>query len=104
MLCTIYWKKFNATGAVTGMLVGLISSVVLVLLSPNVWNPVQGASILTGDPLFPLTNPTIITVPLGFIGAYLGTVLSARKAETGRFEEVLFKSNTGFGISAPEEH
>ncbi len=106
MLLTIYWKKFNATGAVTGMIVGLVSSVVLVLLSPNVWNPTPGAAILTGDPLFPLANPTIFTVPLGFLGAYLGTVLSARKkkADTGNFEEVLFKSNTGFGISAPEEH
>ena len=88
------------------MIVGLVSSVVLVLLSPNVWNPTPGNAILTGDPLFPLANPTIFTVPLGFLGAYLGTVLSARKkkANTGNFEEVLFKSNTGFGISAPEEH
>jgi cation/acetate symporter len=88
------------------MLVGLISSVVLVLLSPNVWNPEPGVAILTGDPLFPLANPTIFTVPLGFLGAYLGTVLSAnrKKADTGNFEEVLFKSNTGFGVSAPEKH
>lgn len=105
MLLSIYWKRFNSTGAVTGMLVGLISSVVLVLLSPNVWSPEPGAAILTGNPLFPLANPTILTVPLGFIGAYAGTILSSKKrAETGRFEEVLFKSNTGFGISAPEEH
>ncbi len=105
MLFTIYWKRFNATGAVTGMLVGLISSVILVLLSPNVWSPEAGAAILTGDPLFPLANPTILTVPLGFLGAYLGTVLSSKKsASAGRYEEVLFKSNTGFGISAPEEH
>ena len=27
ILCTIYWKRFNSTGAITGMLVGLISSV-----------------------------------------------------------------------------
>ncbi|MGG1398119.1 hypothetical protein ABE288_09960 [Bacillus salipaludis] len=40
-----------------------------------------------------LINPTIFTVPLGFIGAYLGTVLSSRKkTEKGSFEEVLFKS------------
>ncbi len=103
MLFTIYWKKFNATGAITGMLTGLISSVILVLLSPNVWNPEPGVAILTGDPLFPLANPTIFTVPLGFIAAYLGTVLSAKK-ETGRYAEVLFKTNTGFGISAPEKH
>ncbi|WP_338473039.1 cation acetate symporter [Niallia sp. XMNu-256] len=104
MLLTIYWNRFNTGGAVTGMLVGLISSVVLVLLSPNVWSP-DGAAILTGDPLFPLANPTIFTVPLGFIGAYVGTILYAKKSPNkGRYEEVVFKSNTGFGISAPENH
>lgn len=105
ILCTIYWKRFNATGAITGMLVGLISSVVLVLLSPNVWNPAPGVAILTGNPIFPLTNPTIFTVPLGFLGIYLGTVLSSKKqAPTGNFEEVVFKSNTGYGISSAKNH
>ena len=105
ILCTIYWKRFNATGAITGMLVGLISSVILVLLSPNVWNPEPGMAILTGNPIFPMSNPTIFTVPLGFLGVYLGTVLSSKKqASTGDFEEVVFKSNTGYGISSAKDH
>ena len=105
ILCTIYWKRFNATGAITGMLVGLISSVVLVLLSPNVWNPEPGVAILTGNPIFPLANPTIFTVPLGFLGVYLGTVFSSKKrTSTGNFEEVVFKSNTGYGISSAQDH
>ena len=33
ILLTIFWKRFNTTGAVTGMLVGLISAVVLVIIS-----------------------------------------------------------------------
>ena len=105
MLCTIYWKRFNATGAITGMLVGLVSSVVLVLLSPNVWNPEPGVAILTGKALFPLTNPTIFTVPLGFLGAYLGTILSAKTKESeDNYSEILFRSTTGYGVSAPEKH
>ncbi|MED0672598.1 cation acetate symporter [Aneurinibacillus aneurinilyticus] len=103
ILCTIYWKRFNMTGAITGMLVGLLSSVILVLLSPNVWNPVPGAAIFTGNPVFHMENPTIFTVPLGFIGAYLGTILSAKKADEEKFAEVLFKSNTGCGISIAKE-
>jgi cation/acetate symporter len=104
ILCTIYWKRFNANGAIMGMLFGLVSSVTLVLLSPNVWNPVPGAAIFTGDPIFPMINPTIYTVPLGFIGAYLGTVLSKEKVNEESFAEVLFKSNTGYGISAAKDH
>lgn len=42
ILFTIYWKRFNTTGAISGMIVGLVSAIVLVALSPNVWNPVAG--------------------------------------------------------------
>ncbi|MGX1429404.1 cation/acetate symporter [Cytobacillus horneckiae] len=104
ILCTIYWKRFNATGAITGMLFGLISSLILVFLSPNVWNPVHGMGIFTGDPIFTLSNPTIFTVPLGFIGAYLGTTLSRTKESENNYAEVLFKSNTGYGISSVKDH
>ncbi|MBM7649154.1 cation/acetate symporter [Bacillus ectoiniformans] len=104
ILCTIYWKRFTAAGAITGMLFGLISSVVLVLLSPNVWNPTPGMGIFTGEALFGMMNPTIFTVPLGFLGAYLGTVLSKQKADEKSYAEVLFKSNTGFGISSAKDH
>ncbi len=103
ILCTIYWKRFNTMGAIMGMLFGLISSVVLVMLSPNVWSPIPGAAIFTGDPLFHMLNPTIITVPLGFLGAYLGTILSKAESKSS-FAEVLFKSNTGFGISEAKDH
>lgn len=104
ILCTIYWKRFNSTGAITGMSFGLLSSIILVMLSPNVWNPEPGMGIFTGDPLFSMSNPTIFTVPLGFIGAYLGTILSKAKDEENSFAEVLFKSNTGYGISSAKDH
>ena len=48
ILFTIYWKRFNTTGAISGMIVGLVSAIVLVALSPNVWNPVAGKAILLG--------------------------------------------------------
>lgn len=95
LVFTIFWKRFNTAGAVTGMLVGLISSLFLVAISPNVWSPVAGAAILVGDPLISLTNPGIISIPLGFIGAYLGTVLSTKKADAKKFDEILVKANTG---------
>lgn len=104
ILCTIYWKRFTASGAIAGMLFGLISSVILVLLSPNVWHTEPGMGIFTGKALFNMSNPTIFTVPLGFLGAYLGTILSKQKANEKSFAEVLFKSNTGYGISSAKDH
>lgn len=95
ILFTIFWKRFNTAGAITGMLVGLISSLVLVAISPNVWAPEVGKAILVGKPLVTLTNPGIISIPLGFIAAYLGTVLSSKKADVKKFDEILVKANTG---------
>ncbi|MEH7885620.1 cation acetate symporter [Bacillus sp. JJ1609] len=95
LIFTIFWKRFNTAGAVTGMLVGLLSSLFLVAISPNVWSPEAGAAILVGKPLISLTNPGIISIPLGFIGAYVGTVLSTKKADAKKFDEILVKANTG---------
>ncbi len=100
ILLTIFWKKFNTAGAVTGMLTGLISSVGLTFLSPN---------ILGDAALYPLEQPpAIFSVPLGFLGCYLGTLLGGRAAEeeqrTGKqvsYEEIYVRANTG--ISDVEE-
>ncbi|GAB3057311.1 solute symporter family protein [Virgibacillus ainsalahensis] len=95
ILFTIYWKRFNTTGAITAMLSGLLSALILVSISPNVLSPTEGAAIFVGDPIFPLTNPAIISVPLGFIGGYLGTVLS-KEINLERYAEVKVRANTGY--------
>ncbi|GKV64753.1 cation acetate symporter [Sporosarcina sp. NCCP-2331] len=98
ILLTIYWKKFNTTGALVSMLSGLIVALVLVAMSPSVWNPVPGAALFTGNPIFPYSLPTIFSVPAGFLGAWLGTVLSAKKHEELEisYAEVRFKAETGY--------
>ncbi len=77
------------------MLVGLFSSLLLVALSPNVWAPEPGVAILVGEPIFKLSNPGIVSIPLGFIGAIVGTLLSSKKADEKKYEEILVKANTG---------
>ncbi|KON69456.1 symporter [Peribacillus butanolivorans] len=104
ILFTVYWKRFNITGAITGILVGLIGTMALVAVSPNIWNPVPGAALFVGEPLFPLTSPGILSIPLGFLGAYLGTILSSKKEHTGNFQEILVKSNTGSDVKGVNHH
>ncbi|MFJ5766413.1 cation acetate symporter [Lysinibacillus sp. NPDC093210] len=103
ILYTIYWKKFNSTGAVTAMVTGLASCLVLGAMGPNVWSPIEGAALFVGKPLVPLAVPAIITIPLGFIAGYLGSVLSASKvsqAEADRiYKEIRVKANTGVSVS-----
>ena len=45
-----------------------------------------------------LANPGIVSIPLGFIACYLGTVLSKEEAKAERgFDELYVRSETGLG-------
>jgi cation/acetate symporter len=93
LLLTLTWRRFNTTGAVVGVLVGVISSVGLIILSPTVWPGPDGE----GSP-FGLENPAIISVPLGFLGCWLGTMLGGREVVGERtFDELHFRAETGLG-------
>ncbi|TFJ91894.1 solute symporter family protein [Lentibacillus salicampi] len=95
ILYTVYWKRFNTAGAVTAMLSGLFSALILVSMSPSVFSPVEGAALFVGDPIFPLTNPALVSVPIGFLGGYLGTIFS-KESDVKRYAEVKVKANTGY--------
>jgi cation/acetate symporter len=87
LILSLFWKRFNTAGVVGGILVGLVSSVVLAILGPAV----RGA-----DAVWPLVNPTILSMPLGFIGAILATLLAGRDRENeGRFDAFSHRVHTG---------
>lgn len=80
LLLTIYWRRFNETGAISGMLSGLIASIVLVVLGPHIMNPDNGW--IAKEAIISLYNPGIIAIPIGFLGAYFGTILSRHSSQT----------------------
>jgi cation/acetate symporter len=87
ILLTIYWSRFNLAGAVSGMVAGLVASVGLVLISPN---------FLGESAIFPFTNPALISIPIGFITSYLGTVLSREsRGDYTPYREIYVRSNVG---------
>jgi cation/acetate symporter len=95
LLLALTWRRFNTAGAVTGVLVGVISSIVLVIVSPKVW---PGADTVTGSPIgWELANPGIVSIPLGFIGCWLGTVLTKERAAEHTYDELYVRSETGLG-------
>ncbi len=64
--------------------------------------------IIPIDPIFPFVYPALFSVPLGFLGCYLGTLLGGGGAEREReqglqvsYDEHLVRVNTG--ISNIEE-
>ena len=101
ILLTLYWRRFNTGGMVTGMVVGLLSSIILIVLSPAVMGvDAPGAAtrhLIQAAPLFPLDNPAILSVPLGFIAALLGTLLWRGKGAEEAYSELNVRANTGLG-------
>jgi cation/acetate symporter len=98
IIFSVFWKRFNTTGAVAGLSVGLASSIILILLSPNGVFGKEGA-------IFPLENPGIVSIPIGFIAAWLGTILTARDPEAeAKFAELTVRAHTGLGAEKATSH
>lgn len=92
ILFTIYWKRFSQTGAMIGMVSGLIASLALLILGPHIMN-IDNGWILR-EPLFNLYNPGIVAIPIGFLGAILGSLLFPQK-DPINFEQFYLKAQTG---------
>jgi cation/acetate symporter len=76
--------------------------VVLIVLGPSVMglDPAGTAAphIIQRPPLFPLDNPALVSVPLGFLAALAGTLLGPRAEEGATsFSELNVRANTGLG-------
>lgn len=94
LLLTIYWKRFNHAGVISGMVCGLSASLLLLLFGPHIMNPDGGW--IERESLFPLYNPGIIAIPAGFLGAYIGTVLSREKKQSeADFQQFFIHAQTG---------
>ena len=103
ILLTIFWRRFTPTGALAGMLTGLASCLLLISLSPSVWDPHAGKTLLTGHALFSLKNPGIVSIPLGFLAAVVGSLLTPKQADSARFDHILVRSNLGPRQAVPAE-
>jgi len=101
ILLTLFWRRFNTTGMIVGMLTGLTASLVLIVLSPAVMgvDPPTATvrQIIQAAPIFPLENPGIVSVPLGFIAAIVGSLLTRDERAELTYSELNVRSNTRLG-------
>ncbi|GAA2204813.1 cation acetate symporter [Nonomuraea monospora] len=103
ILYSLFWKRFNTTGAVAAIYGGLVSALVLVVFSPVVSGG-ETALFKTADfVLFPLSNPGIVSIPIGFLCGWLGTILS-KEYNAGKWAEMEVRSLTGVGAEKASEH
>ena len=102
ILSTLYWRRFTVQGAIAGMASGLLASVLLVCLGPTVMNPEHG--LIPHNPIFRLTNPGLVSIPIGFLGAIIGTLCSRpAPGADERYDCVLLKIHAGEGREPMKE-
>jgi cation/acetate symporter len=113
LLYNLFWRRFNTRGAVWAICGGLITSVGLVIFSPVVSG--KGLDPVTGKNLsllptsidiswFPLENPGIVSIPLGFLLGYLGSVTSKEPDALERYTELEVRALTGAGAEVAVKH
>ena len=103
IVLSIFWRRFNTAGAVAGLAAGLLSSLLLIVISPSFMaiDPptVTGTArhVFQQKAWFPLQNPGIVSVPLGFLAAIIATLATKEPGAEVKFNELLVRSNTGLG-------
>jgi cation/acetate symporter len=97
IIYSLLWKRFTTTGAVWAIYGGLIAAVTLVFFSPVVSGASTSMFPSQNWQWFPLSNPGIISIPLGFLCGWLGTVLSRDPADEEKYAELEVRALTGAG-------
>ncbi len=105
LFLSVLWKGCTTRGAVIGGFLGLISSVVLTVLSDSVWVAVLGHP--KGSAPFPYTSPALFSMTVGFVGIWLFSVLDnseRAKIDKAGFLAQQVRSETGIGASGASGH
>jgi cation/acetate symporter len=80
IIMLLFWKKTTAKGIIWSIGVGLLSSMIIILLSQSVYDGVY--HLINVDAPMPINNPAIISVPLSFITVVVVSLLTQKKKVT----------------------
>ncbi|WP_163511332.1 solute symporter family protein [Fodinicola acaciae] len=102
ILYTLFWKRFNTSGALWSIYGGLAITIILIVFSPAVSGKVDPMTHKSLSMLpvgidfhwFPLDNPGLVSIPLSFLLGYLGTVLS-KESNAKKYAELEVRALTG---------
>ncbi|KXX61771.1 solute symporter family protein [Rhodococcus sp. LB1] len=102
LLLSLNWRRFNSTGAVWGISVGLASTVVSLMFTEALW-------LGSGPAPLTIQLPVIITMPLGLAAAVIGSFAAERRHggsadRDEKFAEMLVRAETGIGAELAETH
>ncbi|WP_112276003.1 solute symporter family protein [Lentzea terrae] len=104
ILYSLFWKRFNTSGALWSIYGGLAVTITLIVLSPAVSGQPTSMFKNADFALFPLSNPGIVSIPVAFLLGYIGTILSKDKADPVKQAEMEVRSLTGAGAEKAIAH
>ena len=105
VLLSLLWKGLTTRGAVVGGFVGLLSALLLTILSPGIWEAVFGYP--EGSSLFPYVSPALFTMPLAFLCCWIVSITDTSAQamkERAAFEAQYVRSQTGVGGEGAAAH
>ena len=103
LILSMYWPGLTTRGAIVGGYAGLISAVVLVVLSKLVWVSVLG----NAQAIFPYDQPALFSMPLAFLVTIIVSKLDrsrAAEAEKKAFDDQYVRAQTGYGAATASAH
>jgi cation/acetate symporter len=77
ILMLLFWKKTTAQGIAASILTGLVSSLGLILISPDMW---VRYGLLPSDAPISFNSPGLISIPLSFIALVMVSLLTQKSA------------------------
>ena len=105
LFMSVLWKDCTTKGAVSGGVVGLVSSVGLTIVSASVWEAVL--HFPKGSALFPYSSPALFSMSAAFLTIYLVSKMdNSRQAQLERalYPAQRVRSETGLGSSSASGH
>ncbi|MDH4609933.1 cation acetate symporter [Pseudomonas sp. BN102] len=103
LIMAMYWRGLTTRGALWGGFTGLVSALVLVILSPAVWVTVLGHA----KAIVPYDHPALFSMPLAFLVIVVVSNLdrSARaERERAAYDDQFVRAQTGLGAAAASSH
>ena len=103
LFMSIFWRQMTTRGAFIGGLLGLVTSIVLVVTGPLVWVSVLGFE----TPLFPWSQYALFSMGAAFFGIWFFSITDKSeraKIDRAGFDAQFVRSETGLGAAGAVSH
>jgi len=91
LVLSVFWRPFTTRGAQASMIVGTLSALILIFLSPTIQVQMLGKA----RAIFPLSNPGLVTIPLSFAVGIVVSRLFPEAAASSAFDAMQRRLHLG---------